>query len=444
MKRMGLRTRLIMLIVASAVVPPLMVLVSIYAGFASGSPMSGAQGFFFAQRIIRGELDELPTIQGATETITGAGQIPDLFVIGADGTLRYPTDRAGEASSVDDLAQPGDEPRISTVIPLRDESGGVGYLIATNPNRSIPDRITVTGLAVPVVFVLITSIGSTLIIRSLNSSTRKLEEATRRIAEGDLDFDLHPDEGRDRIASLTRSFDQMRLQLKEQLDRSSRFLMGISHDLKTPLASISGYVDAINDGFADDEEKLQRYMSIIATKTQLLESRISALIDYAKQETRDWKTTLERVALRPFLAEFASIVEVEAQARGFLLEAEIDIDSSAIADMDADMVTRALDNLAENAFAYATPGSTIRFAAKRSGESLQVVIENEGPGIDPDDLPHVFDPLYRASASRQGKGFGLGLSIVKSVITSHGWEIAVQSTAGETTSFTIAIPDQTT
>ena len=234
------------------------------------------------------------------------------------------------------------------------------------------------------------------------------------------------------------------IKLKEQLDRSSRFLMGISHDLKTPLASISGYVDAINDGFADDEEKLQRYMSIIATKTQLLESRISALIDYAKQETRDWKTTLERVALRPFLAEFASIVEVEAQARGFLLEAEIDIDSSAIADMDADMVTRALDNLAENAFAYATPGSTIRFAAKRSGESLQVVIENEGPGIDPDDLPHVFDPLYRASASRQGKGFGLGLSIVKSVITSHGWEIAVQSTAGETTSFTIAIPDQTT
>lgn len=88
----------------------------------------------------------------------------------------------------------------------------------------------------------------------------------------------------------------------------------ISHDLKTPLASITGYLDAIADGYADDPEKLNRYLGIISKKAQLLESRISALIEYAKQETRDWKTSLESVSLRGFLVEFCSLVEAEAQA----------------------------------------------------------------------------------------------------------------------------------
>ena len=443
---MNLRTRLIFLIVGSAVIPPLMVFISVVAGFSTGTPVQGAQAFFFVQSIIRGDFDRLPTVQSLQASLEERERVADVVLMGANDVISYPAERAGEITSIDVLVEPSGPTRVSTVIPLVDEDGGTGYLVATNPNRDLPNRLSLMGLAVPIVFVLITSIGSALIISSLNKSTRALEEATRKIAEGNLDFKLDPGNGRDRIASLTRSFDQMRLQLKEQLDRGSRFLMGISHDLKTPLASISGYVDAINDGFADDEEKLRRYMGIISTKTQLLGSRISALIDYAKQETRDWKTTLEQVALGGFLEEFTSLVDVEAQARGFSFQAEIDVAETLQVLMDPDMVTRALENLAENAFAYAEEASTIRLRAHlvtagvdRPGQA-QIVIENDGEGIGPDDLPHIFDPLYRASASRQGSGFGLGLSIVKSVITSHGWEISVDSTPGTTTRFTIAIP----
>ncbi len=447
---MKLRTRLILLIVASAVIPPLMVLIAAAAGYSRSAPISGAQGFFFAQRVIHGDFDDLPTIQEAEAILLESGPIAGIFVLDADGVIRYPSSREGEAASVDTLLRPVEEPRLSTVVPLLDDRGGSGFVVAINPSRPIPDRIALVGLTVPIVFVLITSIGSSLIIRSINNSTRKLEEATGRIAEGDLDFELEPTSGRDRIASLTRSFDRMRLQLKEQLDRGSRFLMGISHDLKTPLASISGYVDAITDGYADDQEKLDRYMGIIRTKTELLESRISALIDYAKQETREWKASLEQVRLRSFLDELASIVGVEAQARGFEFVSTIDIPESMDVLMDADMVTRALENLAENAFSYAEPRTTIRLDARAIGvlasddrsrsRQVKIAIENRGPGIGPDDLPHIFDPLYRASASRQGKGFGLGLSIVKSVITSHGWEIDVDSTPGATTTFSILVP----
>ena len=439
---MSLRARIIFLIVGSAVIPPLMVLTSVVVGIASGTPVQGAQAFFFVQRLLKGDYDALPTIQTLRDGLEAGRAVPDIYVLDADGVIQYPDERAGELTSVDELVQPADTPRVSTVIPLADERGGTGYLIAVNPNRTLPDRLSLTFISVPILFVLITSVGSVLIIRSLQKSTYSLEMATRRIAEGDLDFKLDPGTGRDRIASLTRSFDQMRVQLKDQLDRSSRFLMGISHDLKTPLASITGYLDAIADGYADDPEKLNRYLGIISKKAQLLESRISALIDYAKQETRDWKKSLESVPLRGFLVEFCSLVEAEAQARGFGFASAIEIPTDTSVLMDPDMVTRALENIVSNAFAYANKGSEIRVDAREYDGAVRITVGNEGPGIGESDLPHVFDPLYRASSSRSGSGFGLGLAVVKAVVTSHGWQIDVDSEPGGHTVFTVTIPDE--
>jgi signal transduction histidine kinase len=232
----------------------------------------------------------------------------------------------------------------------------------------------------------------------------------------------------------------MRLQLREQFDRGSRFLMGISHDLKTPLSSITGYIDAITDGYADSPDKLHKYTSIIRTKTQLLESRISALIDYAKQETRDRKKTLQDVPLASFLREFTSLVEAEAHARQFTFTESIALADELLVAMDPDMVNRALENLVENAFHYADPGSEIQIRANISKNQVAIEVVNSGPGINADDLPHIFDPLYRAAADRPSNGFGLGLATVRSVITSHGWDISVESEPGRTTVFTVVVP----
>jgi signal transduction histidine kinase len=278
-----------------------------------------------------------------------------------------------------------------------------------------------------------------LIIRSINTSIGRLERATRQIADGDLDFALDTT-GRDRIASLTRSFDDMRRQLKEQFDRGSRFLMGISHDLKTPLSSISGYIDAIRDGYADSPEKLQKYTSIVQMKTQLLESRISALIDYARNETREWKATLESVVVADFLTEFLILVEAEAHARRFGFSSSIEVPPDLSVPMDADMVNRALENLVENAFVYATPESEIRVRAVKSLGAIEIAVENEGAGINPEDIPHIFDPLFRSSANRAGDGFGLGLATVKSVVSSHGWQIRAESEPAKHTRFVVTIP----
>lgn len=435
---MTLRARLILLIVGSAIIPPLVLALAVVVSVLDSGP-EGPAGYLLIRQLTRPQNNA--TVQSVLDQLDSVPDTAPVYVVDGSDTARYPDSVSGRPADIDSFINNMDVGRewSSSVLPLPDDDGGTGYILVLFPHRDFPVGFSVLGLIVPLGFVIFTGIGSMFIARSINSSIAKLEGATRRIAGGDLDFRLEAS-GRDRLASLTRSFESMRIQLKEQFDRGSRFLMGISHDLKTPLSSITGYVDAITDGYADSPEKLAKYTSIIRTKTQLLESRISALIDYAKQETRDWKKTLQPVSLAAFLTELTSLVEAEAHARRFTFAGTIDLPDDLLVDMDPDMVNRAFENLVENAFLYADPESRIELRARSAEQQVTVEIVNAGPGINAHDLPHIFDPLYRAAADRPSTGFGLGLATVRSVIASHGWRISVESDPGTTTVFTVVIP----
>jgi signal transduction histidine kinase len=183
---------------------------------------------------------------------------------------------------------------------------------------------------------------------------------------------------------------------------------------------------------------MEKYLAIIRDKTGLLESRISQLIDYVKLETGEWKRSRESVRLAPFLLEAMTVFRTEAEARGWAFDFSIDIPQSAAASMDVDLVSRALENLVQNAFRYAEAGTTIRFLAAQEKGCVVLRIINRGE-IAEKDLPFIFEPFYRGTRSRREAGFGLGLSVVKWVASSHGWTLEAASRAGET-SFTIGIP----
>ena len=440
---MKLRTRFVLLIVGGVVVPPFMLGLAVFLSFVTLTSPDGAEGIMSMQQVMRLSRSGKTTVQSATEKLESSRSDLSVYVLDASGTVLFPTEHAGTKSQIDAIVAEIqlDRFRSTTLMSIRDENGGSGYIIASYQLRDFADHFMNVGIIMPLAFVLFTALMSILIIRSIRRSIRGLETATRRIAEGDLDFELETS-GKDQIALLTRSFDTMRRQLKEQFDRGSRFLIGISHDLKTPLSSISGYIEAIRDGYADTPEKLEKYTSIIHTKTLLLESRISALIDYAKQETREWKASLRPVEIAGFLIEFVSLVEAEAHARRFTFRSTIDLSDDLTVEMDPDMVSRALENLAENAFLYATPGSEILIRAGLRNDAITIEVENEGPGIDSTAMPRIFDPLFRGGGDRSGTGFGLGLATVKSVIASHGWEINVASNPGQQTVFTVSIPQR--
>ena len=283
------------------------------------------------------------------------------------------------------------------------------------------------------------SLASFFIVRRFNLNILKLEGATRRIAEGDLDFELAA-RGSDEVSSLTRSFEHMRLALKEEYARRARFIMGISHDLKTPLALIQGYVEAVADGYASDPQEQKRYLAIIADKTRTLEGMIAELIEFVKMETGEWRMTFRPLQLRAFLADLARRYAEDARILRREFSAVLDVSEELEIPADEPLVSRALENLLGNAIRYTAEGGRITLSARRLAREVEVAIADTGIGIPAAELGRIFDPFYRGTNSRREPGFGLGLTTVKSIIEGHGWCIEVASALDRGTEFTIHIP----
>ncbi|MEW5816248.1 MAG: HAMP domain-containing sensor histidine kinase [Spirochaetota bacterium] len=294
------------------------------------------------------------------------------------------------------------------------------------------------GLYLSLVLLVFSSITSVLIVRSLNKSIQTLERATRQVAEGDLDFELTP-RGSDEIASLTKSFDNMRNALKEEYAKRSRFIMGVSHDLKTPLALIEGYVEAISDGYAEEPEMKKKYLSIILEKTKVLDGMITDLIEFVKMETGEWRLTHKETNLKEFLSAIAKRYSEDALILKRNFYYNIDISDNIFVMMDSGLVSRALENIIGNAIRYTENEGTVEMNTGLKENEIDIFIRDTGIGIPPDEIKYIFDPFYRGTNSRREQGFGLGLSTAKSIIESHGWRIEVVSVEGQGTTFCIKI-----
>jgi signal transduction histidine kinase len=337
-------------------------------------------------------------------------------------------------------------------------NGSEALLISTVPRD--PGRRRVAALpgapAMPVVqtlnlglyatgaLLLFATLASVLILRSLTRSITELETATRRIAGGDLAFELRP-KGRDEVASLTRSFEHMRVALREEEARRARFIMGVSHDLKTPLALIEGYVEAIADGYAEGKpETLEHYLAIIREKSRSLGGMIDSLIDFARMETGEWKLTHHRVKAATYFRDLGRRFAEDALLLQRSFDFEVPVPEGLEISMDETLVTRALENLVGNALRYTGPGGTISMSARTErrepAEVVVLAVRDTGMGIPAEELDSIFDPFYRGTGSRREEGHGLGLAVVKWVIESHGWTIAVSSEVGTGTTFTLTIP----
>ncbi len=290
-----------------------------------------------------------------------------------------------------------------------------------------------------VAILLIGAIAGSLVINTFRRSILKLEEATKHISGNDLSFALEA-KGTDEIASLTRAFDAMRVKLKEETEKRSRFLMAVSHDLSTPLTSIKGYIEAIEDGLAATPEDLKKYLAIMMEKSRVLEERIAKLIEFVRMGTGEWKSTYERVALKDFLISVSKTFKEDAVTfkRRFL--SSILIPDTITVLLDKHLLSRALENLLTNSFRYTKEGDSIHLKASCNIGVILLTFEDTGSGIPQEDIDHIFDPFYRSKHFSKEHGFGLGLFIVKSILDAHGWNISVSSQQGGGPVFTISIP----
>ncbi|HTX71711.1 MAG TPA: HAMP domain-containing sensor histidine kinase [Rectinemataceae bacterium] len=268
----------------------------------------------------------------------------------------------------------------------------------------------------------------------------RLQRAADRIAQGDLETAVEA-KGVREIADLAAAMDLMRRSLREDLARRYRFLAAVSHDLRTPLTSIGGYLEAVEDGLAADPDTLRRYVAIMRDKARLLETRISELIDFARIETEEWRLRFEELDLHALLRELAGQFHEDAALLGRRFEARLDACTALHVRADRVLTMRAMENVVSNALQYTPEGGLVSIKAEAKPGVLELWIEDEGPGFRNDEIEKVFEPFYRGSQARAGEGSGLGLYIARSIVRGQGWDIrADPSGKGGRVAFVIPLP----
>lgn len=273
------------------------------------------------------------------------------------------------------------------------------------------------------------------IYRSVATPLVKLRKATQNIKDGNLDFVLDV-EGTDEFAELCRDFEEMRRRLKESaeeklvLDKENKELISnISHDLKTPITAVKGYVEGIMDGVADTPEKMDRYVRTIYNKTVEMDHLINELTFYSKIDTNRIPYTFSKLNVEDYFSDCAEEVGLELETRGIQLCYANYVDSDVQVIADGEQIRRVIHNIISNAIKYMDRGKgmkgIIQIRVKDVGDFIQVEIEDNGKGIAAKDLPYIFDRFYRTDVSRNSAkgGSGIGLSIVRKILEDHGGKV---------------------
>ena len=270
------------------------------------------------------------------------------------------------------------------------------------------------------------------IYRSIATPLVKLKKATQNIKEGNLDFVLEV-EGDDEFSELCRDFEEMRKRLKESaeekvlLDKENKELISnISHDLKTPITAVKGYVEGIMDGVADTPEKMNRYVKTIYNKTNEMDHLINELTFYSKIDTNRIPYTFSKLNVEDYFSDCAEETGLELETRGIELVYANYVESGVQVIADGEQIRRVIHNIISNAIKYMDkPKGIIQIRVKDVGDFIQVEIEDNGKGIAAKDLTSIFDRFYRTDVSRNSSkgGSGIGLSIVKKILEDHGGKV---------------------
>ena len=277
------------------------------------------------------------------------------------------------------------------------------------------------------------------IYRSIAVPLVKLKKATKNIKEGNLDFVLEV-EGKDEFSQLCQDFEEMRKRLKESteekilMDKENKELISnISHDLKTPITAVKGYVEGIMDGVADTPEKMDRYVRTIYNKTNEMDHLINELTFYSKIDTNRIPYTFSKLNVEDYFSDCAEELGLEMETRGIELVYANYVEKDVQVIADGEQIRRVIHNIVSNAIKYMEkPKGIIQLRVKDVGDFIQVEIEDNGKGIAAKDLPYIFDRFYRTDVSRNSSkgGSGIGLSIVKKIMEDHGGKVWATSRLG--------------
>lgn len=319
-------------------------------------------------------------------------------------------------------------------------------------------RIGVTVL----VAIVLAALTSYLVARYVSRPLEEMRRGALAVADGDYNLRLSS-HGSEEIGGLAESMNSMAAQLRDRINTVTSqknelqamltrlthlenvrrdFVANASHELKTPVTSIKGFVETLQDGAAEKPEDRRRFLEIIARQAERLDSIIGDILSLSRIEHEEERnaipTTIERI--RPVLDDAVSVCADRAERKKISIAVSCDADLEA--GLNAPLIEQAVINLLDNAIKYSGEGTTTSIDAIKDSAGLRIRVSDQGQGIPPEHLPRIFERFYRVdkSRSRQLGGTGLGLAIVKHIANAHKGSVDVESVTGKGSIFTIRIP----
>jgi signal transduction histidine kinase len=209
---------------------------------------------------------------------------------------------------------------------------------------------------------------------------------------------------------------------RRQIEEARRQMVAaVSHDLRTPLASLRLLVEAIDDGVATGETR-ERYLGEMRTHVEALTALIDDLFELSRIEAGEISWTMRQVELRGLIDDTVAAMRASAEARGVALSADLP-SHEVLAEANAEKVQRVLFNLIQNAIRHTPADGSVTVKARNAGGGVEIEVADEGEGIAPADGERVFDAFYRGDESRSEDGAGLGLAISRAIVEAHGGRI---------------------
>lgn len=259
-----------------------------------------------------------------------------------------------------------------------------------------------------------------------------LKDATEKIKAGDLNFTLNM-KRKDEIGALSSSFEEMRSQLQKSVQLQLKYeenrkllLSNISHDLKTPITSIKGYVEGIKDGIANSPEKLNRYIATIYKKANEMDAMIDELFLFSKLDLKRIPFNFDGTNIIKYMEECVEDLSLDYQGESITIQFIHEGQAPILVKADREKLMRVFTNIISNSIKYMDKAEVvISLSIQASENEVEVIIADNGPGIAKESLPFIFENFYRGDQSRNSKkgGSGLGLAIAKQIIEEHGGRI---------------------
>lgn len=274
---------------------------------------------------------------------------------------------------------------------------------------------------------------------SMSKPLKQMSSAAKKFAVGDFSVRVNANSD-DEIGELANAFNYMADSLASSEGMRRSFISNVSHELKTPMTTIAGFIDGMLDGTIPPERH-DHYMKIVSTEVKRLSRLVTSMLNLSRIDRGELKVNRQKFDMFSLIITILASYEQKIIARKLHITG-LDNFRSIVVYADPDLMYQVVYNLIENAVKFTNEGGTIHFGVEETRYDVSISISNTGPGIPPEDIRYIFDRFYKTDKSRSidKKGMGLGLFIAKTIMRLHGGDIYVDSRVNEFTTFTIRLP----